>query len=474
MEILDGLELAEQVRSGEIEAIDLVERTIDRIESVNSELNAVVTELFDHARAKASEPIPEGPFTGVPFLLKDLLAAYEGAPLTMGSRLMEDYVPDHDNYLVERYKESGLLILGKTNTPEFGITPTTEPELFGPARNPWDPTRTTGGSSGGSAAAVASGILPLAHGNDGGGSLRIPAACCGVFGMKPTRARISLGPDFGDLMNGLVIEHAITRTVRDSAALLDATRGTAVGDPYRAPAVDRPYGEVIQEDPGELKIGLLLESPTGEDVHSDCRVAAEQTATLCEDLGHTVEEFSPDFDANLMQEAFLTVWAAGTAASVEAAALESGHDPRPEVVEPLTWTLYEMGQDYSSVDYLTSVTLLQRISREVQQNYFDDYDVWLTPTLAEPPLEIGELKTPEDPILGFERAGEFVPFTPIFNITGQPAMSVPVHWNDDNLPIGTQFAAEFGRDDLLFQLASQLEEAKPWKNRLPPINPFSN
>lgn len=470
MEFRDAWELAGSVRRGEVRPIDLVEEAVDRIEAGNDRLNAVVTRTYNRARERATETL-EGPFAGVPFLLKDIIAADEGVRMTYGSRLLEDYVPDHDSYLVEKYRDAGLIVLGKTNAPEFGLTPTTEPELFGPCRNPWDPDRTTGGSSGGAAAAVASGMVPMAHGNDGGGSLRIPAACCGVFGMKPSRARVSLGPDYGDLMNGLVIEHALTRSVRDSAALLDATRGAEAGDPYRVPEPETPYREVVGEDPGSLDVGLVLESPMDAGLNPECRRAAEEAAELCEELGHTVEERSLDLPTEMMKEAFLTVWAAGAAASVEGAAFETGREASPEDLEPLTGALHEMGKDFSASDYLMSVTLLQRISRDLQRQYFGDYDVVLTPTLAKPPVEIGKLKPdPERPLEGFEEASEFSPFTPIFNITGQPAMSVPLHWTDEELPIGTQFAAGFGREDVLFRLAAQLEEAAPWTDRLPPIN----
>lgn len=469
MECADATELARLVEEGKVTSTELVQNAIDRVESVNLRINAVITKMYDEAKRNAGT-LNGGPFNGVPFLLKDLIAAYEGVPMSFGSELTEDYVPDHDSFLVERYKDAGLIVLGKTNTPEFGITPTTEPDVFGPCRNPWDPDRIAGGSSGGSAAAVASGIVPAAHGNDGGGSLRIPAACCGVFGLKPTRGRGTLGPDFGEMMGGLVVEHAITRSVRDSAALLDVARGSASGDPYEIPSPDKPYREIVREEPDDLTVGLWIDPPLETQLHSDCRNATEQAAELCEDLGHQVKEVSPEVDSELMQDAFMTVWAAGTASAVEAAAFESGNEVTPEDVEPLTWMLLEMGRDFSASDYLMSLTYLHRVSRELQQEYFDEFDVLLSPTLTEPPVEIGSLKNPEEPMVGFEKASLLVPFTPIFNITGQPAMSVPLYWNDDDLPIGIHFGAGFGREDVLFRLASQLEEARPWMDRLPSIN----
>ncbi len=465
----DALGQAELVREGRVTPGELVEGVVDRIEAVNPELNAVVRPMYDLARERVEEGVPEGPFQGVPFLLKDLQAAYAGVPLTFGSTFLEDFVPDHDSYLVEHHKESGLIVLGKTNTPEFGILPTTEPDLFGPCRNPWDTERSTGGSSGGSAAMVAAGVVPMAHANDGGGSVRIPASCCGLFGLKPTRARNSLGPDVGDLINGLVVEHAVTRSVRDSAALLDVTRGYRTGDPYVAPPPERPYREEVGRDPGELKIGMTLKSPLAGEIHPDCQEAVRDAAELCEDLGHHVEEYEPDVDADTLNEVFISAWSAGTAAGIDGTAFLSGNEPTREQFETLTWGLYEMGQGISAPDYLMAIQLIQAVSRDIM-SFFDDYDVWLTPTLAEPPLPLGTLDSPEDePLYGLIRAGEYVPFTPICNMTGQPAMSVPLFWNDEGLPIGTHFAGDFGAEGLLFRLAAQLEEARPWADRTPPV-----
>lgn len=473
MEFKDATELAQFIRDGTVEPTDVIEDAIDRVESVNDRVNAVVTRLYDRARRRVNDDPPTGLFGSVPFLLKDLLAPLEGSPMHCGSRFMEDYIPDHNSYLVDRYREAGLVVLGKTNTPEFGLTPTTEPELSGPTKNPWDDDLIAGGSSGGSAAAVASGMVPMAHGNDGGGSLRIPAACCGVFGLKPTRGRISLGPDFGDLMGGFVAEHAVTRTVRDSARLLDATRGAAVGDPYRACPPERSYTDEIDRNPGVFNIAVLAETPTDVQLDSDCRSAVEDAADLCRELGHRVEPVTLDLPTDLIQDAFVTVWAAAAAASVDGAAVQSGRNPSPENFEPLTWALYEMGKDFSAPDYMMAQTLLQRISREFQQNYFTEYDLLLSPTLSRPPVELGHFDSPEDsPLEGFYRAFDFVQFTPIFNMTGQPAMSVPLFWNDQEVPVGVQFAGKFGREDQLFQLASQLENARNWTENLPPINAF--
>jgi Asp-tRNA(Asn)/Glu-tRNA(Gln) amidotransferase A subunit family amidase len=367
LDFLDATAQAELVRKKEVKPIELVEAAIARIERLNPELNAVVTPMFDLAREAASAEISKGPFSGVPFLLKDLLAQYAGVRLTGGSKFSKDYISDHDSELVERLKQAGLIICGKTNTCEWGSLPTTEPLLFGPTRNPWNTDRTPGGSSGGSAAAVAAGMVPMAHGNDGGGSIRMPAACCGVFGLKPTRARNPLGPKIGDALSGIPAEHALTRSVRDSAALLDATAG-------------------------------------------------------------------------------------------------------PDLVEPLTWALIEKGCQTSAGEYLLAVENLQRISRDVAK-CFTQRDVWLTPTLAEPPVALGTFDAkPDDPLHGFFRSGKFMPFTSICNVTGQPAMSVPLVWNDDNLPIGTHFIGRFGDEATLFRLAAQLEAARPWAERRPPVS----
>ena len=461
--LLDATAQAELVRNKEVKPIELVEAAISRIEELNPTLNAVVTPMYELARAAAGGQLPDGPFTGVPFLLKDILAAYAGVRLTLGSKLLQNFVPDHDSELVVRLKQAGLIIVGRTNAPEFGLLPTTEPLLFGPCRNPWDTDRTTGGSSGGAAAAVAAGMVPMAHGNDGGGSIRIPASCCGIFGLKPTRARNPLGPDFGDVMSGLVVEHALTRSVRDSAALLDATAGPDVGDPYWAPPPERPYLQEVGADPGRLRIAFTTKAVTGVAVHADCVQAVEDAAKLCADLGHAIEEKSLPLNAEMLVDAFSVLWAAGTGSTIKA--LGATRDQ----VEPLTWAHQEMSVHYSAADYILAMQTLQGISREVAR-FFQDYDVLLTPTLAEPPLPLGSFNSPPDnPLQGFYRSAEFACFTPVCNMTGQPGMSVPLFWNADNLPVGTHFIGRFGDEATLFRLAAQLEEARPWAERRPPV-----
>jgi amidase len=461
---LDATAQAELVRNKEVTPHELVTAAIDRIEKLNPSLNAVVTPMYEQALSTAKGSIPDGSFTGVPFLLKDLLAAYAGEKMTLGSTLFREFVPDHDSELVARHKRAGLIIVGKTNTPELGILPTTEPHLLGPCRNPWNTDRTTGGSSGGSAAAVAAGMVPMAHANDGGGSIRIPASCCGLFGLKPTRARNPLGPDFGDLMGGLVAEHAVTRSVRDSAALLDATSGPDIGDPYWAPPPARLFLKEVETDPGKLRIAITTQTATNVAVHEDCIRAVEDAAKLCTDLGHEVVEAAPGLNGELIAQSFTVIWSSGTASTL--GLMNATQDQ----VEPLTWALYEMGRRFNAADYLQALTMLQGVSRQVA-NFLVDYDVWLTPTLAEPPVPLGTFdSSADDPMKGFLRSAQFVPFTPICNITGQPAMSVPLFWNAEGLPIGSHFMGRFGDEATLFRLASQLETARPWADRRPAVS----
>jgi amidase len=466
---LDATTLAELVRKKEIKPVELVEAAIERIERLNPQLNAVVTPMYDLAREAAAGELPRGPFTGVPFLLKDLMAAYAEVRMTWGSAFMRDNVPDYDSELVVRQKKAGLVVLGKTNTPEFGILPTTEPHLFGPTRNPWDTEKTTGGSSGGSAAAVASGMVAIAHANDGGGSIRIPSSCCGLFGLKPTRARNPLGPSMGDAIGGLVAEHAVTRSVRDSAALLDATAGPDLGDPYWAPPPARPYSEEVGADPGKLRIAYSSEAQ-GAVAEEDCVKAVEDAAKLCSELGHEVEKKTLEVDVEALTPMFMTLWSAAQAWTAAGMAMITGKTPTPDQFEPLTWALMEMGKGFNAADYLMAVTGLQGVARDIARQ-MAAYDLWLTPTLAEPPVPLGTFESPPDnPLYGIIRAAGFVPFTPICNITGQPAMNVPLYWNEEGLPIGVHFIARFGDEATLFRLAAQLEEARPWADRRPPLS----
>jgi len=470
MALLDATAQAALLRDRQLKPVELIDAAIERIEHLNGALNAVVTPMFEQARAAARGAVPDGPFCGVPFVLKDLLASYAGVRLTGGSAFMRDFVPDHDSELVVRLKRAGLIVVGKTNTPEFGLLATTEPRLFGPTRNPWDPSRSTGGSSGGSAAAVAAGMVPMAHANDGGGSIRIPASCCGLFGLKPTRARNPLGPDFGDIQGGLAVEHVITRSVRDSAAVLDATNGPDVGDPYYAPPPLRPFLREVGADPGRLRIAFTTVAPTGVPIHPDCVAAVQDAAKLCAELGHEVTEGAPSFDAARFASCFLTQWSVGCARAVDGNAILLNRKPSPSDFEELTWALAEQGRTVKASDYLLVVAGLQLMARQIAR-FFVDHDIWLTPTLAEPPLPLGSFDAkPGNPFYGLQRATAFVPFTPICNVTGQPAMSVPLYWNAEGLPAGTHFVGRFGDEATLFRLAAQLETARPWAGLRPKIS----
>ena len=463
----DATALAELVRKKEVTPLELVEAAIRRIEAVEPRLNTLVSRFFDEARA-ACPHLPVGPFTGVPFLVKDIVAEVAGAKTFCGSRFV-NWTSARDSELVARHRRAGLVILGKTQTPELGIVPTTEPVRFGPCRNPWDPMRTTGGSSGGAAAAVAARVVPMAHANDGGGSIRIPASCCGVFGLKPTRGRNPLGPNLGDIMGGLVVEHAVTRSVRDSAALLDATCGPDLGAPYAAAAPSRPYREEVGVDPGRLRVGVSMTSPIGVPTHPDCVAAVLETARLLEQLGHVVEETTPNLEVATLMQAFMVVWAAGVAANVDGWALLQGRPPSDGELEPFTVALAELGRKATASDYLLATAALQKASRELQAQTVD-YQAVLTPTLAEPPLPLGALDAPADnPMEAFFRSAAFAPFTAMANVTGQPAMSVPLAWNGAGLPIGVQLIGRYGDEATLFRLAAQLEAERPWAGRRPAI-----
>jgi amidase len=486
----DGLGLAELVRKKEVKPSELVEEAINRIERLNPQLNAVIYKMYELARKAADGDLPDGPFKGVPFLMKDILMAYAGVPLTMGSRFFKDFVPDHDSELVKRFKAAGIIVVGKTNTPEFGLVPITEPELFGPTNNPWDLSRTPGGSSGGSAAAVAARMVPLAHASDGGGSIRMPASCCGVFGLKPTRGRNPIGPDFGEAWRGLVCDHVLTRSVRDSAAMLDATAGPDIGAPYYAVPPTRPFLSEVSTDPGKLRIAFTSKPFLGGIVDKDCVKGLEATAKLCKDLGHDVSEAAPQIDGKAFAKAFLTIVCVETRATIEEGEVLLNHKASFKDFEPSTWVLGLLGRQCRAPELSKSLDLAQLTARQIGE-FFRTYDVLLTPTLAMPPVTTGALqpkgvRAVAMKLLGSLNAGVlinklsgidvsaqhvfgFMPYTPLFNVTGQPAMSVPLYWNNDGLPIGMQFVGRYGDEATLFRLASQLEKARPWSERIPPI-----
>lgn len=484
----DGLGLAELVRAKKVTASDLVEEAISRIESRNPKINAVVQKMYDQARSSAQGDLPEGPFKGVPFLVKDLICTVAGVPTGSGNRLLMRIPAAHDSEIVRRYKMSGAIILGKTNTPEFGVVPYTEPETMGPTHNPWDLNRTPGGSSGGSAAAVAARMVPMAGGGDGGGSIRIPASCCGVFGLKPTRGRTPTGPDIGEAWRGFALEHVITRSVRDSAAMLDAIAGPDVGAPYYAPPPDRPFLQEVTTEPGPLRIAFTAHPLLGGTVHDDCKEGLESTVALLRQLGHEVVEATPRIDGEACAVAFLAIVVAETRADVEWAAKLARRKPRSTDFEGATYALGLLGKAMGASEYANAARFLQTTAREVGR-FFESYDVLLTPTLSQPPVPIGSLQPSGAEktlinIVGRLNAGwllnalgvlkpiaaktfDFIPYTPLFNVTGQPAMSVPLHWTDEGLPVGMHFVGRFGEEGTLFRLAGQLERARPWFDRSP-------
>ncbi len=467
----DGLGLAALVAKGQVTPLELAEEAIARIEKYNPRLNAVVYKMYDQARDTAKQVAGErqGRFRGVPFLLKDILGNYAGVPTNSGARFLKDLPVVQDDTLVTRFKAAGLVMLGKTNVPEFGLLPTTEGVLYGPCHNPWNLDHSTGGSSGGSAASVAAGIVPFAHANDGGGSIRIPAACCGLVGLKPTRGRNPLGPMLGDLLSGLICEHIVSRTVRDTAAMLDCTAGPEPGDPYAALAPSRPYIEEVGAPPGKLRIAFSTTNANGVKMHPECVAAVERTARLCEELGHIVEEAMPPVDQNMVLQSFLSVWCAGLAMQVEAVSMMAGREVREELFEGVSWGLYEMGKQVTGAQYLIAIAMLQMQGRQIGR-FHETYDCWLTPTLGAPPIRLGTVDIQEkDPTKAMEPILDYVPVTPLQNATGQPAISLPLHWSADGLPIGVMFTGRMSEEALLLRLAAQLEEARPWKTRRPPI-----
>ena len=477
----DATGLAELIARGEVSPLELVDAAIARIEALDPTLNTVIHRRFEEARREAAGPLPAGPFRGVPFLVKDMVCHSAGDPFHEGMRFLRDrnWRATTDSYLAGRFRAAGLVVLGRTNAPELGIQPTTEPEAYGPTRNPWDTTRSPGGSSGGSAAAVAAGLVPAAHANDGGGSIRIPASASGVVGLKPTRGRTSLGPDaYSSAV--LVVEHVVCRSVRDTARFLDAVAGAMPGDPYVAPKPLRRWAEEVGSDPGRLRIGLCTSPPGGMTVvHPDCVAAATETAALLESLGHRVDPAhpaalgAPDWAAH-----FITLWFAAVAHGVETWSARVGERISEDDVEPLTWTLAEMGRSLSAVALLKALAWLSEATRQVVEWWEPPdpgsrpgFDLLLTPTLAEPPVPLGTFVSPPDnPLHGLMRAATFTPFTPPFNVTGQPAISLPLHQTADGLPVGVQLVAAFGREDVLLRVSAQLEQARPWCDRRPPVS----
>jgi amidase len=472
--LLDATAQSELIRQGQVKPLELVDAAIARIEELDPQLNGVVTRQFERARAEAVSPdLPSGPFSGVPMLLKDLGAHLAGDPVHCGMRILKelDWREPGETYFAAKLRDAGVIVLGRTNSPELGLLPTTEPESYGPSRNPWKLTHSSGGSSGGSASAVAAGLVPAAHASDGGGSIRIPANHCGLVGLKPSRGRNSFGPEIGERWGGFSCEGFVTRTVRDTAALADVVAGPMPGDPYAAPALVRPLAQEVGVDPGRLRIGVMAAPPRG-DVHPDCAAAANAAAQMLESLGHGVEEAAPVALANPdAVRGFVTVLSSSAAYALEAWGRKIGRSIRQEDVEPLTWAVAEMGRAVTATEYVAAVDLNHAQTRALASWWQAGFDLLLTPTCAAPPPPLGSFAaTPEAPLRGFAQSIPYSVFTSPFNVSGQPAVSLPLHWNDEGLPIGVQLVAAYGREDLLIRVAAQLEGAHPWKDRLPPLH----
>lgn len=472
---LSATEQAELVRSGQASPLELVDHAIERVEKFNGELNAVIIERFEKARAEATQDLPDGPFRGVPAVLKDLDGASAGDPHHCGMKWLKEigWTEQEDTNSVAAFRSTGAIFLGKTNCPELGLVPTTEPESYGPTRNPWDPSRSTGGSSGGTAAAVAAGLVSIGTAGDGGGSIRMPASECGLVGLKPTRGRVSLGPAHGELWGGLVTRGVLSRTVLDTATALDAMSVPAVGEPYYAPPFERPLTEEVGRDPGRLRIGLTTKVPAGmAETQPDPIAATNDAAELLGSLGHHVEESAPAalYDTDITEYALnliggnlaheLEYWERRTGQVLDRAQLELG-----------TKVFADMGAGILAKDYLLAMEEVHLLSRRVQQWWADGFDLLLTPTIPEQPPELGQFAATEDnPLNTMLRSGTIVPFVAPFNLTGQPGISLPLYWNEDGLPIGVQLVAAYGREDVLVRIAAQLEEARPWRDRRPPVS----
>ncbi len=466
----DALGLAAWVRAGEVTPQDLLEAAVARVEARNPAINAVAIRAFEEGRKAIEAGLPDGPFRGVPWLLKDLHAAWKGVPLTSGSRFFADNVSDYESEITARYRRAGLVLFARTASPELGLTSTTESILYGATRNPWQLSHSAGGSSGGAAAAVAAGIVPAAHATDGGGSIRIPASCCGLFGMKPTRARVSSGPKLGEGWSGMSVQHAVSRSVRDSAALLDAASGPALGDPYAAPPPARAFLAEVGADPGRLRIALQTSAFNGAAVDPDCAAAARNAAELCQSLGHEVAEAELAIDREVLSSATGMIISANLRATLLERGETLGRGYTPEDVEPLTFLMAESIKQREAADYARAVRGIHALGREVSA-FLARFDVLVTPTMATPPLPLGRLALTRADFPGLlADLARTVGFTQLFNASGHPAMSVPLYWSAAGLPIGVQFAGRLGDEATLFRLAAQLESARPWFLRRPVVS----
>ena len=469
---LDATGQAALVRDGEVTVDELLDAAVGRIGALNPTLNAVIFDRSERARAEVRAGLPDGPFRGVPFLLKDAVAHSAGDPYHCGMQVLKDagWVEPADTWLVERFRAAGFVIAGKTNTPELASTVTTEPLAYGPTRNPWDPARSTGGSSGGAAAAVASGMVPVAHGNDMGGSIRLPSAICGLVGLKPSRARGTLGPDFGEYWAMTTHEHVLTRSVRDTAGVLDAIAGPGVGDPYTAPAPTRPFLAEVGADPGSLRVGFRTARLGGDsDAYPDGQAGVAATARLLESLGHRVEPASiPALDGPGFQEGVPLLFPAFIATELERWSRKLGRQLAPADLEPWNAWMAEVGQAVTATQYVSAIETAQAWARGVAA-WWEDHDLLVTPMLGDRAPELGYVGPEVDPLEAFGRIGSLATFAMPFNVTGQPAVSLPLHQGADGMPVGVQLVAAYGREDLLLRVAAQLEQAAPWIDRRPPI-----
>ncbi len=468
----DGIGLAELVARKEVTSDELIEAAFAAIAKVNPRINAVLQTMPQEAAATVRAGLPRGPFSGVPFLIKEILLHAKGVRCEMGSRLAKGFTPDADTELMARFRRAGVVLVGTTQTPEFGYNPTTETKAFGPVHNPWDLGRSAGGSSGGTGAAVAAGIVPLAHGNDGGGSIRIPASCNGLVGLKPSRDRVPQGPDYADALCGLACEFVLTRSVRDAAAMLDAVAGPDPGAPgYPVPPA-RPYREQIGIPPSRLRIAWTTTPGSGEKVDPECERAVHETVRLLESLGHTLVEDRPRYDWEAFLDHIHVIWAAFGVAIIDAVCAATGRKPGPDNLEAVTLTSYEDGKRYSAIDLVNAMAHCNVVSRAVGA-FFEKVDVLITPTIARPPAPLGEIDQDRKGLSAREWTRQifsYVPFTPLFNVTGQPAISLPLHWSEGGLPIGVQAVGRFDDEATLLSLAAQLEQAQPWASRRPLVH----
>jgi amidase len=475
---LDATAQADLVRNGECTPRELVEAAIERIERLNPKLNAVIHPLFDQARRSAADAPAGAPFRGVPFCVKDAVCHTAGDPYHVGMRFLKqrNWVEHDDSFLARRFRDAGFVFVGKTNTPELATSITTEPLAYGATHNPWDLTRSTGGSSGGSAAAVASGMVPAAHANDMGGSIRAPASECGLVGLKPSRGRTSIGPNFGEYWGPLTHEFVVVHSVRDVGGILDAVAGPAPGDPYTAPAPVRPFVHEVGADPGRLRIGVRTGIPAmGRDAHPECVAAVEAAGRLLEGAGHIVESSSPTaLDDDDVFGPFATIMSAAIARDLDRWSERTGDPIGADDVEPGNWAMAEFGRTITGPAYLAAIEGLQRYSRAVARWWEPadgsaGFDLLVMPTISRPPPELGLMAPLADPGEALTLMSELAHMTVPWNATGQPAMSLPLHWTSDGLPVGVQLVAGYGREDLLLRVASQLEQVAPWAHRHPPV-----